>query len=60
MVKIAPSSGGGVGSVLGWEAKIPRALWTVSQSIKKNKRCCSKFNKDFRKWSISKKKKKKS
>ena len=55
MVKISPSRAGGVGSIPGWEAKIPHALWSVSQSIKKNKRCCNKFNKDFKKWSTLKK-----
>ena len=35
MVKISPSIAGGVGSIPSWEAKIPHALWSVSQSIKK-------------------------
>ena len=46
MVKPLSSNVGGVGSISGWEAKIPHASW--SKNIKQ-KQYCNKFNKDFKK-----------
>ena len=48
LVKTSLSNAGCVGSIPGWGAKIPEALWPTKQSIKQ-KHCCNKFNKDFKK-----------
>ena len=47
MVKTSPSSGGGEGSIPGWGAKIPHALWPKNQNIKQ-KQYCNKFDKVFK------------
>ena len=47
MVKTSPSSAGGVGSIPGRGAKIPRASQTKNQNIKQ-KQYCNKLNKDFK------------
>ena len=47
VVKISPSNARGVGSIPGWGAKIPCALWSKNQNIKQ-KQYCNKFNKDFK------------
>ena len=44
-----------VGSIPGQKAKIPQASQPKNQNIKQ-KQNCNKFNKDFKKWSTSKKK----
>ena len=49
MVKTLPSTAGGAGSVPGWRAKIPHALWPKKQNIKQ-KQYCNKLNKEFKKW----------
>ena len=46
-VRTSPSNAGGAGSIPGWGAKIPHALWPKNQSIKQ-KQCCNRFNKDFK------------
>ena len=46
MVKTLPSNVGSVGSISGWEAKIPHASW--SKNIKQ-KQYCNKFHKDLKK-----------
>ena len=51
VVKISLSNAGDTGSVPGRGAKIPHASWSKTQNIKQ-KQYCSKFNKDFFKWSI--------
>ena len=57
MVKTSPSNAGGVGSTTGQGAKISHAL--QPKNTKKQKQCCSKFNKNFRDGPHQKKKKKK-
>ena len=47
VVKTSPSNAGGVGSIPGQGAKIPRALGPKNQNIKQ-KQYCNKFNKDFK------------
>ena len=47
VVKTSPSNAGGEGSIPGWVAKIPHALWPKNQNIKQ-KQHCNKFNKDFK------------
>ena len=47
VVKTSPSSAGGVGSIPGWEAKIPHALRPENQTIKQ-KQYCNQFNQDFK------------
>ena len=37
MVKFLTSTAGGVGSILGWEAKIPHALWYIKKKKKRKK-----------------------
>ena len=57
MVKTSPSSavvGWGVGSIPGQGAKTPHDLQPRNQNIKW-KQYCNKFNKEFKKWSTSKK-----
>ena len=49
-----PPSARGVGSIPGWGAKIPHALWPKNQNIKL-KQYCNKFNKDFQNGHIRKK-----
>ena len=46
VVKTLPSNAQGMGSILGWGARIPHASWPKKQSIKQ-KQYCNKFNKDF-------------
>ena len=48
VVKTLPSNAGGVGSILGREAKIPRARGQKKQNTKQ-KQCCNRFDKDFKK-----------
>ena len=55
VVDILPPSARGVGSIPGWGAKIPHALWPKNQNIKL-KQYCNKFNKDFQNGHIRKKK----
>ena len=58
VVEASPSNAGGAGSIPGRGAKMPHALRPKNQNIKQ-KRYCNKFNKDFKRWATSKKKKKK-
>ena len=46
VVKTLPSNAGGVGSIPGWGAKIPHALWLKKPEHKQWK-SCNKFSKDF-------------
>ena len=46
---------GGMGSISGWGAKIPRASQPKNQNKKQGKQYCNKLNKDFKKWSTSNK-----
>ena len=55
VVKISPSTAGGEGSIPGQGVKIPQASRPKNQNIKQ-KQYCNKFNKDFKKWSASKRK----
>ena len=58
VVKTAPSSVRGSGSIPGQGAEIPRASWPKHQKSLKKKNaneCCNKCSKGFKKWSISKK-----
>ena len=48
VVMTSPSKAGGVGSIPGEGPKIPHASQPKNQSIKQ-KQCCSKFSKDFKK-----------
>ena len=48
VVKISPSNTGGVGSIPGQGAKIPRASWPKSKN-RKQKQYCNKFSKDLKK-----------
>ena len=48
VVKTLPSNAGDVGSVSGWGAKTPHAMWPQNQIIKQ-KQYCNKFNKDLKK-----------
>ena len=59
MVKNLPSKAGGAGLIPGQGAKIPHASQPKkpNQNKKKQKQYCNKFNKNFKKWSTSKKKK---
>ena len=54
VVKTSPSNAGGVDVIPGWGAEIPHALQPKNQNIKQ-KQYCNKFNKDFKKWTTSKK-----
>ena len=54
MVKTPPSNEGGAGSIPVGGAKVPHTSCPKNQNIKK-KHYCNKFNKDFKKWSTSKK-----
>ena len=58
MVKTSPSNARGAGSIPGQGSRIPHASWPKHQNIKKKKKkqYCNKFNKNFKKWSTSKKK----
>jgi len=47
VVRILPSNAEGLGSILGWGAKITHASWPENLNIKQ-KQCCSKFNEDFK------------
>ena len=47
VVNTSPSNAGGVGSILGWGAKISHASGPKNQNIKQ-KQYCNKFNKDFK------------
>ena len=47
MVKTSLSSAGVAGSIPGWGAKIPHALWSKNQNTKQ-KQYCNKFNKDVK------------
>ena len=47
VVKTSPSNAGGPGSIPGWGAKIPHALWPKNHNMKQNQ-YCNKFNKDFK------------
>ena len=49
VVKISPSSAGGVGSIPGRGTKIPHALRPKTQNTKQ-KQYYNKCNKDFKKW----------
>ena len=55
MDKTSTSNAGGAGLIPGRGAKIPHASQPKNQNIKQ-KQYCNKFNKDFKKWSTSKKK----
>ena len=55
MVKASPSRTGGVGLIPGQGTKIPHTLCPKGQDMKQ-KQCCGKFNKVFKKWSTLKKK----
>ena len=48
MVKTSASNVGGVGSIPGWGAKIPHALWPKKPKNIKQKQYCNKFNKDLK------------
>ena len=37
-LRLLTSTAGGVGSILGWEAKIPHALWYVKKKERKKRR----------------------
>ena len=52
--KTSPPNAGGADSIPGKGAKIPHASQSENQNIKQ-KQYCYKFNKDFKKWSTSKK-----
>lgn len=56
MVKTAPSSSEGVGSIPGEAAKISHASWSENQNTKK-KQHYNKFNKDLKNGPHEKKKK---
>ena len=43
MVETSPFRAGVAGSIPGWGAKIPHALWTKKQNIEQ-KQYCNKFN----------------
>ena len=45
---ISPSNAEGMGSIPDWGAKIPHASQPKNQNIKKQKKYCNKFNKDFK------------
>ena len=47
MVKTSPSNAGGAGSIPGWGAKIPHALWPKKKKAPniEQEQYCSKFNK---------------
>ena len=44
---------GGVGSISGWEAKIPCASRPKNENKKQEKQYYNKLNKDLKKWSTS-------
>ena len=46
------SSEAAVGSILGWEAKIPHASWPKKLEHKQLKQYCNKLSKDLKKCSI--------
>ena len=48
MVKISPSSAGGVGSIPGWGAKIPHASQPKNQSINHRSNIVTNSIKDFK------------
>ena len=50
MVKALPSNTGAAGSIPGWEANIPHALWSQNEKKKQTnqRQYCNKFNKDFK------------
>ena len=54
VAKTLPSNVGDAGLIPGWGTKIPHASWPKNQNMKQ-KQYCNKFNKDFKKWSTSKK-----
>ena len=56
VVKTSLSNAGDAGLVPGQGDKIPQALWS-KKNLRKQKQYCNKFNKDFQKWTTSKKKK---
>jgi len=60
MIKIPTSNTGDVGLIPGQGTETPCALWQKKKKKKnmKQKQYCNQFNKDFKKWSTSKKKKK--
>ena len=47
VVENSPSNVGDAGSIPGWGAKMPQALWLKNQNIKQ-KQYCNKFNKDHK------------
>ena len=47
---VKTSNAGGAGSISGWGAKIPHALWPKNQNIKQKKQYCNKFNKKLKKY----------
>ena len=53
--KTSLSNAEDVGSIPGWGAKIPYALWPKNQNVKQ-KQYCNKFNKDFKNGPQKKKK----
>ena len=57
MVKSSPSNAGASGPTPGQGAQILYASQPKNQNVKQ-KQYCNKFNKDFKKWSTSKEKKK--
>ena len=57
MVKTLPFNAGGAAWNTDRGAKISHTLKPENQNIRQ-KQCCNKFKKDFKKWSTSKKKKK--
>ena len=54
VIKPSPSNAGGAGLIPGWGARIPHPSGPKNQNIKQ-KQYCNKLNKDFKKWSTSKK-----
>ena len=47
LVRTSRSNAGGAGSIPGWGAKIPQALWSQNQNVTQ-KQYCNKFNTDFK------------
>ena len=58
-IKALPSNARGTGSIPSREVKVPHALGSKKQNIKKQKQYCNKFNKDFKIIHIKKSLKKK-
>ena len=59
VIKIPTSNTGDVDLIPGQGTETPCALWQKKKKKKKNmkqKQYCNQFNKDFKKWSTSKKK----